>query len=387
MKIAEEKTAKFEALDKIGWDFAEALTNNATNAMHPYPAKFIPQIPRNFIRQLSDKGDTVYDPFLGSGTTAVEANILGRDAIGNDVNELAVLISKVKTTPIPNKKFLLIDDLLHKIYIRIDLLYSGGKKDIKKPDIMNLNMWFEDFVIDELAIIKEEVEKLNDQDLINFCYVSLSGVIINVSKQDSDTRYVRVQKTINYFDTYNKFSKRINKLRKIIASSNEFIKNGKSVFKVADTRIGNIFEENSADLSVTSPPYPNAYDYHLYHKYRLFWLGMNPHKLRRSEIGAHADYSKKNGPNEFDFMKDMEKCLLNTANILKRNGYLVFVIGDSILKGRNIKNNEILKQAALNTDFNFVTEYSRNLKSNRKSFNPKIGNIKTEKILIFKNLK
>lgn len=387
MQIAQKSTENFGVLDKIDWDFTEASTNSTTNSMHPYPAKFIPQIPRNFIEQLSGKGDTVYDPFLGSGTTAVEANILGRNAIGNDVNELAVLIAKVKTTPIPSKKLLLIDDMLHRVRTRIDRLYSGGKNNIKKPDIVNLEMWFDDFVIDELVIIKEEIEKLNDQRLINFCHVALSGIIINVSKQDSDTRYVRVLKKIKHFDTYTKFHNRIHKLMKIVMSSNKLIGNGKSVFKVADSRTENIFKENSADLSITSPPYPNAYDYHLYHKYRMFWLGMNPRQLRRSEIGAHVDYSKKNGHTELDFMQDMAKCLLNISRILKENSYLVFVMGDSILKGRNIKNNEILKQVALNTSFNFITEYTRNLRLNRKSFNPKIGNIKTEKILVFQNLK
>src|SRR5690348_9856531 len=97
---------ELELLGSINWDFASASTNSTTNTIHPYPAKFIPQIPRHFIEQFSNPGDTVYDPFLGSGTTAVEANILGRNAIGNDVNELAILISKVKTTPIPNKKLI-----------------------------------------------------------------------------------------------------------------------------------------------------------------------------------------------------------------------------------------------------------------------------------------
>lgn len=374
-------------LENIDWDFATASTNSTTNTIHPYPAKFIPQIPRHFIEQLSNEGDTVYEPFLGSGTTAVEANILGRNAIGNDVNELAVLISKVKTTPISVKKLLTLDSLLNKIYNRIDLLHSGNKNGIVKPDIVNLDLWFEDFVINELAIIKEESEKLADKDLIDFCLVAFSGIIINVSRQDSDTRYVRVPKAIKHFDTYDKFSKQLNKLRKIMSTSGKLIENGKSVFIVADTRTEDIFKENSADLAVTSPPYPNAYDYHLYHKYRLFWLGMKQHQLRKSEIGAHADYSKKNGPDEFDFMKDMEKCFLNTSKILKRGSYFVLVIGDSILKGRNIQNNEILKQAAENTPFNFVTEFTRNLKLSKKSFNPKIGNIKTEKIVVFENLK
>lgn len=378
---------EIKTLEEIDWDFATATTNTTTNTIHPYPAKFIPQIPHNFILQLSNESDTVYDPFLGSGTTAVEANILGRNAIGNDVNELAVLISKVKTTPISKKELLSLDSLLNKIYNRIEQLYSGKKNGIAKPDILNLDLWFEEFVINELVVIKEEIEKISDKDLIDFCLVALSGIIINVSRQDSDTRYVRVPKNISHFGTYDKFSKQLNKLRKIMSLSSKLIENGNSVFKVADTRNANIFEENSADLAVTSPPYPNAYDYHLYHKYRLFWLDMNPHKLRKSEIGAHADYSKKNGPNEFDFMRDMEKCLLNTSKILKPGSYFVLVIGDSILKGRNIKNNEILKQAALNTPFNFVIEFARNLKLNKKSFNPKIGNIKTEKILVFENLK
>lgn len=374
-------------LGNIDWDFATASTNSATNTMHPYPAKFIPQIPRRFIEQLSNEGDTVYEPFLGSGTTAVEANILGRNAIGNDVNELAVLISKVKTTPISIKKFSTLDNLLNMIYNRIDLLHSGKKNGIVKPDIVNLDMWFESFVINEIVIIKEEIEKLADKDLADFCFVALSGIIIIVSRQDSDTRYVRVAKTINHFDTFDKFSKQINKLRKIMITSSKLIENGKSVFKVADTRTENIFKENSADLAVTSPPYPNAYDYHLYHKYRLFWLGMNPHHLRKLEIGAHADYSKKNGHDEVDFMRDMEKCMLNTSKILKKGSYYVLVIGDSILKGRNIQNNKILKQAAEKTPFNFVTEFTRNLKLSKKSFNPKIGNIKTEKIVVFENLK
>ena len=376
-----------ETLKKIDWDFSEAVTNGATHAMHPYPAKFIPQIPRRFIERLSKRGDTVYDPFLGSGTTATEANIMGRDAIGNDANELAVLIAKAKTTPIPNEKLYSLNSLLNRIYKRINRLYTKKENGAVKPEIVNLDLWFKDFVISELAIIKEEIEKLKDPDLVDFSLVALSGIIISVSKQDSDTRYTRVVKEISHFDTFNKFMRRLNKLVRIMKASNHLIGNGKSTFKVADTRKKNVFGADSAHLTITSPPYPNAYDYHLYHKYRFYWLGMNPRELRKNEIGAHADYSKKNGPDEFKFMNDMEKCLLNTSRILKRGGYFVLVVGNSILQGRKIKNNEIIKQAAEKTPFDFTAEFTRNLKLSRKSFNPKIGNIKTENILVFKNLK
>lgn len=226
---------ELEILGTLDWDFASASTNSTTNTIHPYPAKFIPQIPRHFIEQFSEPGDTIYEPFLGSGTTAVEANILGRDAIGNDVNELAVLISKVKTTPISTKRLLTLNSLLNKIYYRIDLLHSGKKNGIVKPDIVNLDLWFVDFAINEIVIIKEEIERLSDKDLIDFCFVALSGIIVTVSRQDSDTRYVRVPKTIKQFDTFNKFSSQLNKLRKIMIASSKLIENGKSIFKVADT--------------------------------------------------------------------------------------------------------------------------------------------------------
>lgn len=197
--MKKEEISKLKLLEKINWDFAEALTNSTTNSIHPYPAKFIPQIPKNFIELLSQKGDTIYDPFLGSGTTAVEANIIGRDAIGNDVNELAVLISKVKTTPISTLKLSLLNKLLENIYNQIDMLYSRKKNELSIPNIANLQSWFDDFVIKELVIIKEEINKLNNRNLIDLSMVALSGIIVNVSRQDSDTRYVRVKKNIEYF--------------------------------------------------------------------------------------------------------------------------------------------------------------------------------------------
>jgi len=378
---------EIKTLEKIDWDFAEAITGTSTNSFHPYPAKFIPQIPHHFIKSLSQEGDTVYDPFLGSGTTALEANILGRNAIGNDVNELAVLISKVKTTPICENRLRTLDDLVNRIYNRISLFILGKENEIEEPEIVNLKMWFKDFVIAELVIIKDEIGKLSDKDLVDFCLVALSGIIINVSHQDSDTRYVRVNKSIKPGDTCNRFIKQLSKLRKLMIDSKQLIDKGKSELKVADSRMFGIFPQDSAALAVTSPPYPNAYDYHLYHKYRLYWLGMDIRKLRLNEIGAHSDYSKKNGPDEFDFKLDMEKCFINISNILKPGSYFVIVIGDSILQGRKIQNNEILKAAAQSTALSFVSEFSRNLKLSKKSFNPKVGNIKTEKIIIFQNLK
>jgi len=70
--------------------------NYLTHNIHPYPAKFIPQIPSCFIETYSKKNDVVLDPFCGSGSTLLEATIRDRKAIGLDLNPIATLISRVE---------------------------------------------------------------------------------------------------------------------------------------------------------------------------------------------------------------------------------------------------------------------------------------------------
>src|SRR5205823_8637266 len=97
-------TAPLEHLTAIDWDFAGAKTNYLTHGIHPYPAKFIPQIPNALIQELSSIGDTVADIFCGSGTTLVEALTLKRHALGIDANPLACLISRAKTAVISEEE-------------------------------------------------------------------------------------------------------------------------------------------------------------------------------------------------------------------------------------------------------------------------------------------
>lgn len=71
-----------------------------THTFYKYPARFSPLFARAVIELFTDKGDVVFDPFMGGGTTVVEASAMGRHAIGSDINTLAVYVSKVKTTPL-----------------------------------------------------------------------------------------------------------------------------------------------------------------------------------------------------------------------------------------------------------------------------------------------
>lgn len=69
-----------------------------THNFYRYPARFSPKFVRAAIKALSEPGDLILDPFMGGGTTLVEALALGRHAVGADISSLAAFISEVKTT-------------------------------------------------------------------------------------------------------------------------------------------------------------------------------------------------------------------------------------------------------------------------------------------------
>ena len=78
----------------------DARVNGLTHSLFPYPARTTPSIPREAISKLSPPGGIVLDPFCGGGTTLVEALAQGRQAVGSDLNPVAVYVSRVKTTRI-----------------------------------------------------------------------------------------------------------------------------------------------------------------------------------------------------------------------------------------------------------------------------------------------
>jgi hypothetical protein len=89
------------SLREVSWDFADAWTRHGLSLLHWYPTKLPPQVASSLIGALTQRGEIVCDPFCGSGTVLGEAVRLGRRAIGLDVNPVACLISKAKTTLIP----------------------------------------------------------------------------------------------------------------------------------------------------------------------------------------------------------------------------------------------------------------------------------------------
>jgi SAM-dependent methyltransferase len=101
----------------------DARVNGLTHNLFPYPARTTPSIPRETISKLSPPGGIVLDPFCGGGTTLVEALAQGRQAVGSDLNPVAVYVSKVKTTRIDPAK---LDELVGYLTAELKNGYDPG---------------------------------------------------------------------------------------------------------------------------------------------------------------------------------------------------------------------------------------------------------------------
>ncbi len=388
--------AAIERLKKINWDFSDAKTSYLTHGLHPYPAKYIPQIPNALIQEFSTVGETVGDIFCGSGTTMVEALVLKRNAVGLDANPLACLISEGKTTRFVegDKECLLAlaqRALQLASTIPIDdqpILFPSARflSKAPRPGHEALDFWFEPFIIEELAEILQWCRQLPTQACQSVALTSFSAIVVNVSKQDSDTRYVRRQKNLRPGDALRRFAKVLTDNANAVEKLSDVLEPNVTC-RVIQADILNPPEIPKLDLVVCSPPYPNAYSYHLYHMTRMVWLGMDQPDFKRREIGSHRKFSSKgkNGATIETFRNEMSKVFGWLKTTLREGGHACFVVGNSTIRGERHDNAEVLKQAAASARFSEVACLSRNMKDTSKSFNPQIGKIKTERILIFQN--
>jgi site-specific DNA-methyltransferase (cytosine-N4-specific) len=389
-------TGAVSRLQEINWDFEGANTGYLTHSLHPYPAKFIPQIPKALIRELASIGETILDPFCGSGTTLVEAVRLECNAIGIDANPLACLISRAKTSRVTREEAEILLRLSSEIAGFAQQAYVGSLPlfpnlpsfpvPVKRPSFEGLDEWFDSQVIDELAFIKEKCLTLESENIRQLALVAFSSIIVTVSRQDSDTRYVRREKNIKQGEVLQCFSRA---LAQVVQRALEFSEEVSPQYTVKVHK-ANILEPpdiTPVDLVICSPPYPNAYSYHLYHRTRMLWLGMDQPRFKQEEIGSHRKYSRKgaSAATMDTFRGELYTVLSWLTHTLRPNRYACFVIGDSTLKGETIENDKLLIEVATDLGYQVEANIARHLQSSKKYFNPAVGRIKDEHIVILRN--
>ncbi len=382
-------------LGSIDWDFRDAKTSYLTHGIHPYPAKYIPQIPNALIQELSVVGERVADIFCGSGTTLVEALTLKRNSVGVDANPLACMISRAKTARVNDNDVEQLSELVRRAEVLAqdlslrtgDSLFGGLPFTSResRPNVDAIRFWFPDIVVEELAELRAWCRALGSDSARILALTALSAIIVAASRQDSDTRYVRREKQLSPGDTFKKFARA---LAESCRTATEFTDIVEPRFR-AEVFNASVLDEPDiglVDLVVCSPPYPNAYSYHLYHMTRMLWLEMDQPTFKNQEIGSHRKYSRKgpNGATATTFENEMSRIFRWLAGHIRDGGYACFVVGDSTLAGKLVDNTSILARAARDQGFHEVARFARRLHDRKKAFNPVIGKIKEESILVLR---
>ena len=360
---------------KVDWSFPNSTERGFTHGLHPWPAKFIPDIPATVIELLSEPGDTVLDPFCGCGTTAVEATVAGRGFIAADVNPLAVLITKGKCEIPGTGERLEITEWARGLGIQEtsdDLL-------AKAPPIPNLLYWFDPPIIAQLAYILQEIRTLGIATA--FLETVFSSIIVGVSHQESETRYRRVERMVSPENTLARFTKRLFQGLRMasVLSQQPDLHPSRSYQPLDARRLADSLPAKCASLSVFSPPYPNSFDYHLYHRFRMFWLGMDPRVVKHSEMGAHLLYQ----PDHEAWLNDMSSVFKGIAHCLVENGHAVCVVGNGLIRGRIVPSGDLLWEMAPSADLTPKWRTTRLVPRSRKSFNLSDSRLGREEVLVF----
>lgn len=354
--------ASISAFAGADWDFPDS---GGGRELHPYPARFIPEIPAQALELLDVRGG-VLDPFCGSGTTLAEARRRDLPSLGIDLNPIACLISRVRTqrwTAADAATGLEHSERLH-----------GSALEDRDPgalaaSIPRLEHWFDPWASAALAGAVDYLATVTDEAWRDRLSLAISSAVVRISRQESDTRYAAIDKRGDRESAAREIAQAVVRVCEWLAANTSDYGDAAAEVECGDARELDHLETDSFAAAIFSPPYPNAYEYWLYHKYRMYWLGFDPIAVRTAEIGARPHYSKPNGMTEADFARQMTEVFGHLARVLRTGAPAVVVVGDSVIGGRRIDNGELLSEAAESAGFALEVATRRTIRARRSSFN------------------
>jgi DNA modification methylase len=318
---------RLRRLNEISWNFDGARSRSPLSATHFYPARFISQLPSNLISLLSEPGDVVLDPFCGSGTTLVEAQRLGRRAIGMDVNPVSVIISRARTMGLgADQVRQALDELA------TALLRPSRDALAAVPSAVQLGKWYSPDVALGLASMHGDIQATSDPDARLLKFFCFSAMLLKVCRESRHWGYV-------CDNTEPKGSPPRNVAEIMHRTASEIL-DGLSqdpppadlgtrplVYEGSATTLHTVVEPESVDLVVTSPPYYGVVDYIKSQRLSLEWLGIGIEERRLQEIGARSKRHRRQA--HIQFGDELRQSFCEVAKVMKPGAACAVVFGVS----------------------------------------------------------
>ncbi len=379
-------------------DFHESSSREFTHDLHAFPAKFPPQLPRKFIDGLTQPGEVVLDPMVGSGTTLVEALLADRQAIGFDIDPLALRLCQAKTAFVsPLRAAQAGLDVLRKarvaVYEQRSALQGELGQRFDHKTLEFVDYWFVPEAQIELLALLKQIELLPGDSVRSFLELVFSSVIITKSGGVSlalDLAHTRPHRAKEkpYRSPIKEFEKRLRQNLNSLAA----LPTVRPLVMLGSADAQRLpLRGSSVDLIVTSPPYPaNAIDYMRAHKFSLVWLGYPLDFLsqyRKRYIGSEAlngariaelpstttdiiqtiadsDRSKASALRRY--YSEMTHVLAEMIRVLKPGKAAIVVVGSSVIRGIDTRTYDCLAEIGQQLGFEIAHIGVRNLDRDRR---------------------
>ena len=322
-------------------ELPEKLRTKHVHRFHPYLGKYIPQLIEIFLRKYFAKGQTVLDPFVGSGTTLVQANELGINSIGYDISAFNVLLANAKTAQYDVRKAK--NEILD-ILTRVEMstqeppseqftLWDQPKVEQLDEDNQYLVDWFSKKALTELLIYRNLIESSE------YIYKDLLKIILSRSARSArlvrhfDLDFPKEPQREPYWcykhsrdckptDVAFKFLRRYsNDTIKRITEFDAIRTDASVEIYHADSRKANF---PKIDGVITSPPYVGLIDYHEQHSYAYHLLGLEDRRVK--EIGPASGGSSQKARKLYQ--ENLGEVFRNLAEVMPSGGRQIVVAGD-----------------------------------------------------------
>lgn len=317
-----KRLAYFSNIGNKATEYSHIILRNQTKSdnqylthwYYPYKGKYHPRLIRSIFNIIKlDFGQTVLDPFVGSGTTILEAHLFGLNSIGFDISPVCIIMSKVKVTA---------GEVAEQLPLFSKAAIKAMNEDLNSSYYLSDN---EKLASNQSNNYNIFLSNIKDERIRNF-YL-LARLIFASDQGRRNRKFESFEKNLNRMITSAIDLAVIEeKLRKENNPSERTL--GKAQLDLSDSRHINL-PDNSVDAVITSPPYSIALNYMENDKYALRELGIDIKELSQRCIGVKGSLETK----PLLYEQDMQKCYSEINRVLRNEKYLVIVIGNAKING------------------------------------------------------
>jgi len=368
------------------WDYPDAKTQYLTHNIHRYSGKFIPQIAARAIVLLTQQGELVVDPYCGSGTTLLEALLLGRRALGVDLNPLAVLIARTKITPIPPHQLNRLRQQIAEALIGVDhgvppplfresleAQESLVENDPRYHDEW-FRKWFKHPILSDLISIDLAINRVPDSTLQNVARVAFSDILRKFSNAHSGYPNVMFDRDAPTRPSpIRPYLKALDRICEMVASLGTVKATWSDATVVSGSAEAIPLNDCSVDAVVSHPPYIGSIPYAEYGALSLKWLGTDPKHLDK-----HLTGGRRQTATVVDrFRAGYAQMLVETERILRPGRFAFLMVGNPVVRGERIDLAQMTLELACRAGLQLV------VRTERRGTNRRANKMESEQLLFF----